>query len=65
MDTPRPADVTVDDLFERVFRGYHRKQVEDYVAWLEEQTRTAQDRARTLEAELAEARAEIERLRAG
>ena len=58
------ADVSIDTLFEREFRGYHKQQVQDYVAWLQEQTRSAQHQVKVLEARLAEAEGEIARLRA-
>ncbi len=35
-------DVSVDTLFETQVRGYNKKQVEDYIGWLQEQTRAAQ-----------------------
>lgn len=49
-------DVSVDTLFETQVRGYNKKQVEDYIAWLQEQTRGAQ-------ADAESARREIERAR--
>src|SRR5919199_5017484 len=35
--SPPLHDSGVDNLFETVIRGYHKRQVEDYVAWLQEQ----------------------------
>src|SRR5919202_2257340 len=35
--SPAPNEPGVDNLFETVIRGYHKRQVEDYVAWLQEQ----------------------------
>ena len=35
--SPALSDPGVDNLFETVIRGYHKRQVEDYIAWLQEQ----------------------------
>src|SRR3954449_11218131 len=38
-ENPLPAarDAGVENLFETVFKGYAKRQVEDYIAWLQEQ----------------------------
>src|SRR3954454_23495952 len=41
-----------DNLFETVIRGYHKRQVEDYIAWLQEQVSA-------VKAELTDARREL------
>lgn len=51
-------DVSVDTLFETQVRGYNKKQVEDYIAWLQEQTRAAQSEAETARREIERARDE-------
>src|ERR687886_2647239 len=45
-------DPGVDNLFETVIRGYHKRQVEDYIAWLQEQVAA-------VKAELTDARREL------
>src|SRR3954471_8382743 len=49
---PAPNDGGVDNLFETVIRGYHKRQVEDYIAWLQEQVSA-------VKAELTDARREL------
>jgi cell division septum initiation protein DivIVA len=51
-------DVSVDTLFETQVRGYNKKQVEDYISWLQEQTRAAQSEADTARREIEKARDE-------
>jgi cell division septum initiation protein DivIVA len=51
-------DVSVDTLFETAMRGYHKKQVEDYIAWLQEQTKAAQSEAESARREVDRARDE-------
>src|ERR671933_2885526 len=50
--SPAPNDSGVDNLFETVIRGYHKRQVEDYIAWLQEQVSA-------VKAELTDARREL------
>jgi cell division septum initiation protein DivIVA len=50
--SPALNDSGVDNLFETVIRGYHKRQVEDYVAWLQEQVSA-------VKAELLDARREL------
>src|SRR5919202_275948 len=50
--SPALHDSGVDNLFETVIRGYHKRQVEDYVAWLQEQVSA-------VKAELLDARREL------
>src|SRR3954451_6987895 len=45
-------DAGVENLFETVFKGYHKRQVEDYIAWLQEQVSA-------VKAELSDARHEL------
>jgi hypothetical protein len=56
MNTEHPVsparDTGVENLFETVFKGYAKRQVEDYVAWLQEQVSAAK-------AELSDARREL------
>jgi cell division septum initiation protein DivIVA len=51
-------DVSVDTLFETQVRGYNKKQVEDYISWLQEQTRAAQSEADAARREIDKARDE-------
>lgn len=51
-------DVSVDTLFETQVRGYNKKQVEDYISWLQEQTRAAQSEAEGARREIERAREE-------
>src|SRR3954464_12550839 len=38
---PAARDAGVENLFETVFKGYAKRQVEDYIAWLQEQESAA------------------------
>src|SRR5919202_881940 len=49
---PASNEGSVDNLFETVIRGYHKRQVEDYIAWLQEQVSA-------VKAELTDARREL------
>src|SRR5919199_6650931 len=56
MTTDHPVtaarDASVENLFETVFKGYAKRQVEDYIAWLQEQVSA-------VKAELTDARREL------
>lgn len=52
-------DVSVDTLFETQVRGYNKKQVEDYISWLQEQTRAAQAESDAARREVDKARDEV------
>ncbi len=43
---PTSGDSAIESLFEVTMRGYNKRQVEDYVSWLQNEVRTAQEEAR-------------------
>ncbi len=51
---PTSGDSTIESLFEVTMRGYNKRQVEDYVAWLQNEVRTAQDEAKAATAQATE-----------
>src|SRR3954452_11035717 len=60
-ENPLPAarDAGVENLFETVFKGYAKRQVEDYIAWLQEQVSAAKAELTDARHELAVARADL------
>ena len=58
---PMPAarDAGVENLFETVFKGYAKRQVEDYIAWLQEQVSAAKAELTDARRELATARNDL------
>src|SRR3954469_988315 len=60
-ENPLPAarDAGVENLFETVFKGYAKRQVEDYIAWLQEQVSAAKDELTDARRELAVAREDL------
>ncbi len=52
-------DPGVDNLFETVIRGYHKRQVEDYIAWLQEQVSAVKAELMDARRELAVAREDL------
>src|SRR5436305_2971734 len=52
-------DQGVDNLFETVIRGYHKRQVEDYIAWLQEQVSAVKAELMDARRELAVAREDL------
>src|SRR5919202_1602971 len=48
-----------DNLFETVIRGYHKRQVEDYIAWLQEQVSAVKAELTAARRELAVAREDL------
>src|SRR3954453_15508071 len=53
------TDTGVDNLFETVIRGYHKRQVEDYIAWLQEQVGAVKAELMAARRELAVAREDL------
>ena len=49
----------VENLFETVFKGYHKRQVEDYIAWLQEQVSAAKAETTDARHELTVARDDL------
>ena len=68
MTTEHPAasarDAGVENLFETVFKGYAKRQVEDYIAWLQEQVSAAKAELTDARRELAVAREDLVSTRA-
>jgi cell division septum initiation protein DivIVA len=52
-------DAGVENLFETVFKGYAKRQVEDYIAWLQEQVSAAKAELTDARRELAVAREDL------
>src|SRR4051794_30831417 len=52
-------DAGVENLFETVMRGYHKRQVEDYIAWLQEQVSAVKAELMAARRELAVARDDL------
>src|SRR3954469_607039 len=65
-EQPLPAarDAGVENLFETVFKGYAKRQVEDYIAWLQEQVSAAKTELTQARRELAIAREDLVETRA-
>src|SRR4051812_46003274 len=59
-----PRDAGVENLFETVFKGYAKRQVEDYIAWLQEQVSAAKGELTDARRELAVARDDLVATRA-
>src|SRR5919199_3345262 len=63
MTTDHPVtaarDASVENLFETVFKGYAKRQVEDYIAWLQEQVSAAKSELTDARRELAVARDDL------
>ena len=57
--SPALNDPGVDNLFETVMRGYHKRQVEDYIAWLQEQVSAVKAELMDARRELAVAREDL------
>src|SRR5918911_3719689 len=57
--SPALNDSGVDNLFETVIRGYHKRQVEDYIAWLQEQVSAVKAELTAARRELAVAREDL------
>jgi peptidoglycan DL-endopeptidase CwlO len=57
-------DAGVENLFETVFKGYAKRQVEDYIAWLQEQVSAAKAELTDARRELATARNDLVETRA-
>src|ERR687885_2552638 len=68
MTTDHPVtaarDASVENLFETVFKGYAKRQVEDYIAWLQEQVSAAKSELTDARRELAVAREDLVSTRA-
>lgn len=60
---PATGDTSIESLFEVTMRGYNKRQVEDYVAWLQNEVRSAQDEARNAQGAFQDAQREAARLR--
>src|SRR3954468_6916546 len=56
---PGARDAGVENLFETVFKGYAKRQVEDYIAWLQEQVSAAKAELTDARRELATARDDL------
>jgi cell division septum initiation protein DivIVA len=61
---PAARDAGVENLFETVFKGYAKRQVEDYIAWLQEQVSAAKAELTDARRELATARDDLVETRA-
>ncbi|MGZ4602948.1 MAG: hypothetical protein ACXV0U_05045 [Kineosporiaceae bacterium] len=57
--TAPARDAGVENLFETVFKGYAKRQVEDYIAWLQEQVSAAKAELTDARRELAGAREDL------
>src|SRR3954470_8840610 len=57
--SPALNDPGADNLFETVIRGYHKRQVEDYIAWLQEQVSAVKAELMAARRELAVAREDL------
>jgi hypothetical protein len=62
--SPAARDAGVENLFETVFKGYAKRQVEDYIAWLQEQVSAAKAELTDARRELATARNDLVETRA-
>lgn len=60
---PATGDTSIESLFEVTMRGYNKRQVEDYVAWLQNEVRSAQDEARNAQTAHQDAQRDLAKLR--
>jgi len=61
--SPTSGDSSIDSLFETTMRGYHKRQVDEYIGWLRAELGSSQEDARTAREQAEEHSRDLQRLK--